>query len=312
MTAPMSSPSRSAPAPGPYARPLGPVAAAGWSAAFLVVFALAMSVLGAVRPGSQPDDVSAALLDAASVLGIVYAIARVHAPEVDTLSLIGVRPLRVVPGLVAAVMGACAVVPFGALQALISRRFPLGDERSAEITHMLASQGRAERIAGVIALVVVMPIADELFFRGALATGVARNKGRVVALVTTVVAFSLVYAAVFDPHYLPLYAALGLMCGVARLTTGSVVAAVVAHLAWRGADLARDLRVTGTIDPLVTATYPYPAYSMPVLVGGTVATIALALLLTRFAPAAADDRVETAPLRPSTKPPPRPDDEDDA
>lgn len=308
----MSTPSRSAPAPGPYARPLGPVAAAGWSAAFLIVFAMAMSVLGAVRPNAQPDDVSAALLDAASVLGIVYAIARVHAPETNTLALIGVRPLGVLPGLISAVMGACAVVPFGALQALISRRFPLTDERSEEITHMLASQGRAERIAGIVALVVVMPIADELFFRGALATGVARHKGRLVALITTALAFSLVYAAVFDPHYLPLYVALGVMCGVARLTTGSVVAAILAHLGWRAADLVRDLRVTGTIDPLVTSTYPYPAYSVQVVAGATAATLALALLLTRTSRAPGDDRAEARPGDAPKPPPVDRDPEDDA
>jgi membrane protease YdiL (CAAX protease family) len=312
MTKEMSSPSRSAPAPGPYARPLGPVAAAGWSAAFLVVFAMAMSVLGAVRPNAQPDDVSAALLDAASVLAIVYAIARVHAPEAGTLTLIGVRPLKPLPGLISAVMGACAVVPFGALQALIARKFPLTDERSEEITHMLASQGRAERLAGVLALVLIMPIADELFFRGALATGVARDKGRVVALVTTALAFALVYAAVFDPHYLPLYVALGVMCGVARLTTGSVLAAIAAHLGWRAADLVRDLRVTGTIDPLVTATYPYPSYTRPVLIGATVATIALGLLLTRFQRPAEDDRAEAGASKRPLEPPSEPDDEDDA
>ena len=309
----MSSPSRSAPAPGPYARPLGPVAAAGWSAAFLLVFAIAMSVLAAVRPNAQPDDVSAALLDAASVLAVVYAIARVHAPEARTRALVGVRPLGVLPALVAAAMGACAVVPCGALQALISRRFPLTDERSAEITHMLASQGRAERIAGVVALVLVMPIADELFFRGALATGVARDKGRVVALATTTLAFALVYAAVFDPHYLPLYLALGVMCGVARLATGTVLAAIVAHLGWRAADLVRDLRVTGTIDPLVTSTYPYPRFELPILAGATVATFALGLLLTRLARAPGDDRAEATP-NVGPKPPPaeRADHEDDA
>src|SRR3954465_12557605 len=102
MTRRMSSPSRSAPAPGPYARPLGPVAAAGGSAAFLLVFALAMSVLAAMRPSSPPADVSAARLDPASGLGLGAAIARVHAPEANTLALIGVRPLGVLPGLVSA------------------------------------------------------------------------------------------------------------------------------------------------------------------------------------------------------------------
>ena len=67
------------------------------------------------------------------------------------------------------------------------------------------------------------------------------------------------------------------------------------------------------IDPLVTSTYPYPAYSRAVLVGATVATIGLGLLLTRLGRAAGDDRVE-ATTGTGPKPPPveRADDGDDA
>lgn len=298
-------------APAPYARPLGPIAAAGWSAAFLLVFAVAIAILSSVRPGSEYDDVNGALLDAASVLCVVYAIARFHAPSTTVRELVGARPLGFFSALAAALMGAAAVVPIGALQELIGRRFPQPESRATEVTHALAGLGRNERMMGVIAALVVVPIVDELLFRGALATGVAKDRGRWVALVTTALTFGVIYS-IGDFHHIPVYVALGLMLGLARFATGTVLASIGAHLAWRGADLARDARVAGTIDPLVTATYPYPPYTLPVIAAGTAATLLFALILLRLGRNQDRDGDERQPPGPKAAPASSGDGEDDA
>ena len=100
------------------------------------------------------------------------------------------------------------------------------------------------------------------------------------------------------------------MCGVARLATGSVLAAIVAHLSWRAADLVRDLRVAGTIDPLVTSTYPYPSWSPSVLIGATTATVLLGFLLTRFGREGGDER-QVATAGDAPPPPPKASDDED-
>jgi membrane protease YdiL (CAAX protease family) len=275
----MSAPGRLAPAP--YSRPIGPLAATGWSAAFLVLCYFALSALAAVRPGSELDDVNWSLLYAASVLAVLYAIARVHAPAMSTRELVGARPIGLVPAVAATFMGAAAMVPLGAIQDLIARKWPMPEARAVELTHLLAAMPRNERIAGVLAATLLMPVADELFFRGALATGVARDRGRIASLFTTSITFGLV-SCVGDLHYLPMFVLLGLLLGHARMATGSVLASIGAHFAWRLADLARDQRVAGTIDPLVTATYPYPAWNKTTLALFSVATVAFALVLQRF------------------------------
>lgn len=233
-----------------FTRPLGPMAAAGWSAMFLLVFVVLGSVLAGIRPGSERDGVTAALLYTAAALLTLLLIARTHAPEAELRDLLGARPIGIVSAFLAAVMGACASFPLGALEDLITRRF-ITAEQTAEYVQTLASVGRNERVAGAAALLLVAPIADELLFRGAFATGIARDRGKVFAAIITAVTFGLVSSA-NDLHYLPLYFAMGLILAHARLATGSVLAAVGAHLGYRAAELATALRTHGTIDPLVT------------------------------------------------------------
>ncbi|GAC1353363.1 MAG: hypothetical protein NVSMB47_05150 [Polyangiales bacterium] len=275
----MSAPDRLAPAP--YARPIGPLAATGWSAAILVVCYVAVSTLESLRPGAQFDDVNWALLYGASVLVVTYAIGRVHAPTTTTRDLLGARPMGLLPSLAATFMGAAAVVPLGALDAAIARKWPLAEAHAAELTHAMAAMPRSGRLVGAIAAAVLMPIADELFFRGVLATGVARHRGRTIAAVTTTVAFALV-SCVSDLHYLPELLIVGALLALARFSTGSVLGAIGAHVAWRLGDLARDAQVAGTIDPLVTATYPFPSLPPAVLALSTGVALACAAVLVRY------------------------------
>lgn len=234
-----------------FSRPLGPMAAAGWSALFLLVFVLLGSVLAGLRPGSEHDGVTAALLYTVAGLITLLFIARTHAPEAELRDVLGARPLGVVSAFLAAVMGACASFPLGALEDVITRKF-VTSEQAADYAKTLASVGRNERVAGVAALLLIAPIADELLFRGALTTGITRDhRSKGVVAATTAITFALVSSA-NDLHYLPLYFVMGIILAHARLATGSVLAAIGAHLGYRAAELATALRVHGTIDPLVT------------------------------------------------------------
>lgn len=234
----------------PFSRPLGPMAAAGWSAAFLLIFVFIGSIFASAKPGSEHDGVTAALLYTASALLTILIVVRVHAPDAELRSVLGARPVGFVSALLAAVMGACASFPLGAAEDAITRRFVPADQ-AAEYTKILASVPHNSRVFGVAALLLIAPIADELLFRGAFTTGIARDRGRVVAAVTTALTFALVSAA-NDLHYFPVYVVMGLMLAHARLATGSMLAAVGAHLGYRAAELAHAFRAHGTIDPLVT------------------------------------------------------------
>lgn len=266
----------------PFVRPLGPLAAAGWSAAFLLVFVFAASILSGLKPGAERDGVNAALLYVASVLVVLLALVRVHAPDAELRDVVAARPVGFVSALLAAVMGACAALPLGALESLVARRFP-DPEGAAEYEQVLSGFGLRERVAGYLALVFVAPIADELFFRGAIASGVARDRGKATAAFVSAAAFALVSAAA-NLHYFVLYAAMGLVFVHARLATGSVLAALGAHLAYRGTELWLALKSYGTIDPLAaatsTATPVAPGWKL--VAGASAAAVVCAVLLARL------------------------------
>lgn len=265
-------------AQGDFARPLGPMAAALWSAAFLFVFALMVEVVSWLRPGGERDGATLALVYTAGALLVLLAIARVHAPEAPLRALLGLRPVRLSSALLSALMGACAALPLGALEDAIARR-TIEPERAAEVARELGSVDARTRIAGVLALLFVAPIADELFFRGALATGVVRDRGRESAILATSLGFAFVSAA-GNLGFLPVYVVLGLLLAHARVSTGSALAAIGAHLAMHGVEVAVWFRAHGTIDPLVTGDMPRTPVLL--LAASSAGAVACALLLWRF------------------------------
>src|SRR5512143_3683637 len=106
-----------------FVRPIGPVAAAGWSAAFLMIFVCVGSIFAAIKPGSERDGVTAALLYAASILVVLLIVVRVHAPEAEVRDVTGARPLGFVSALLAALLGAASYFPLGAVEAFTTRKF---------------------------------------------------------------------------------------------------------------------------------------------------------------------------------------------
>lgn len=281
-----------------FTRPLGPVASAGWSAAFLMVFVFIGSVAAAIKPGTERDGVVAALLYTASALLVLLIVVRVHAPDAELRDVVGARPIGFLSALLAAVVGACSYFPLGALEALLTRKF-MSVQEAAEYAKALSEVGHRERIAGTLALSLVAPVADELFFRGALVSGLVRGRGadespgrgKLLAAVVTSVTFALVSSA-NDLHYVPLYVLMGLVLVHARLATGSVLGAIAAHLGFRGAELAQAVRTHGTIDPFVTGDVPSVA-PVRVLAVATGLALLFGLLLLRVGEGEKPDATHT-------------------
>jgi membrane protease YdiL (CAAX protease family) len=288
--------------PSRYLRPLGPLAAVSWVVAFVVAFVLGLAILGSIR-GQAIDEVSIALLEAAAAVGVMYGIARVHAPDAALRDILGARPIGFLPILAAALMGGFAVAPLGELHARILQHFPLSHQHATDALSAYAGMTRVQRVGGVLAMSTLGPVVEELVFRGAIATGVERAAGRVTAAATSVVAFALFYG-LFEPRQLAIGGSLAVMLVYARFAGGSVLTAIAAHLAFRCADMAHDFRVFGTLDPLVTVARPWPP---TLLIGGTIATLVLAAILPRLGGAVEEERdppAPPAPPPPASPPPP--------
>lgn len=108
----------------------------------------------------------------------------------------------------------------------------------------------ADPVIIVIAVVLVAPVAEELFFRGVVYNAWLREHGPRAALVGSSVLFALIHGSVF--LFLPI-AALGVALAVVYRRTGSLPAAIALHAGFNGITVALALLVRyGVLDLPVT------------------------------------------------------------
>ncbi len=224
---------------------MSPLAAALWSVALSMTVMVAVALTDAARPGAQNDIVNLAACHVLATSLVVLAMVRWHAPDRPMRGLFGVRviaPLHV-PLTIAA--GAGLFPLLSTIDGLILKRWPMEDESAAEgIAKLLAS---SSRVGLVVAGLVVVPVARELFFRGILFGGIRATVNARAAILAT----SVFYACSFvDPRQMPTALALGFALAWLRERSGTVVAPIIAQLAYgavegipilRGQDLEADV-----------------------------------------------------------------------
>jgi membrane protease YdiL (CAAX protease family) len=260
--------------------------AALWATALWLLEHICFEITESARPGAITDivNLSACVVLATSV--IAFAMLRVHAPNDSVRATLGVRvvgPLRL---LLSAVAGAGLCPALSTLDDLVAKRWPYDDPAALESMQKLLAS--SSHVGLVICVFVIIPLAREVFFRGLL-FGQLENppeplagaidpgsSGATTAFLATTLLFT-VFS--FDWRSMPSAFVLGLALGWLRLRTGSLVAPLVAHLAFWSVEGIPILRGA---DPAADVTYPVR------WIAGT-AAVALASLVAQAArPAAAD------------------------
>jgi membrane protease YdiL (CAAX protease family) len=254
-----------------------PWSALGWTFLFATLTSLFQAAASSLHESGAIDEGSVSLLTAAASLLCVFGIARVHAPTKTISDLLGAQP-------VATTMGALAAFPLSAIERVIERRWPLTQAVQDEVTHALSTIGHGSRVSGAVISLVMLPVAHELFFRGALFTAAESPGNQRSAFVLSTLGYGLFYVAVWDVtgiHYLPLTLTIGALCGFARVTTGSVLGAIGVAVAYYAVDATLTLHAFGTIDPLVTHATLRAATPAPWIVYATIGALACAFVLRK-------------------------------
>jgi membrane protease YdiL (CAAX protease family) len=230
--------------PGPIERPMSPLAAALWSVALTMTVMVAVSVTESARPGAQTDIINLAACQVLATSLVVFAMVRWHAPDVSLRLTLGMRPLAPLRAPLAIAAGAGLFPLLSTIDDLVLKRWPLGDESAAESVHKLLFS--SSRVGLVVAGLVVVPIARELFFRGILYGGIRATAGMRAAIVATSVFYACSY---LEPQQMPTAMILGVALAWLRERSGTVLAPVLAQLAYgavegvpilRGRDLEAD------------------------------------------------------------------------
>jgi membrane protease YdiL (CAAX protease family) len=214
-------------------KPIHPFAAAGWTVVVSLLVMLVLGIVESAHQGAASDLVTQTAAKALSYSVVVFVMLRVYAPDSPMREAIAFRSVSPLHVLLSAVAGGGVAPALAKLDALIIARFPPPQELLDADEKILAGSH------GVLigALVVVVPIADEVFFRGILFTGVRRARGAGTAMLLTALLYGASLGSNFDPRGAASAFVIGLVVAWVRAQSGSVISAVTAHVAYMAASI---------------------------------------------------------------------------
>lgn len=185
--------------------------------------------------------------------------------------LFGLRRVPVRLLVVAFLLGLSVHAPADKLNDVILKFFPLKKEVSDALADQILPRSLGRAVLLAIFVAGAGPFVEELFFRGALYTGLRTTASAASSVVTTGLMFTLIH---FQPRsWLPIFLLAGCL-GTVRALSGSLWPCVLLHAAFNGSTLA-----LSWLGPSVEALWLSPA----VVAVSSVAALLLLALLTRFA-----------------------------
>jgi membrane protease YdiL (CAAX protease family) len=215
-------------APAGTSAPFGVMHAVLWMSTAFFWMLLGALLLGAVRQEALQDMVSLGGLSAVVFL-LTSALLTSRHPGGDTLrEALGFRATAVLLLPLAFVGGALAQVPAEGVVHLESLVVPGVDEAMAERANLLVPHGSLHGVLLVLVLALLVPIAEEAFFRGAVygALRRAQHPGWQAGLISGL-GFTLSH---YDPTMLLPIALVAAYLTFLRIVSGSLWASLFAHV----------------------------------------------------------------------------------
>lgn len=211
-------------------RPLTFLAAAGWTLLAAILLGIAIASIDGVHPGALTDVVTIAGCKAAVYAIVLFGMLRVHEPEASIRRILAFRRPPILMVLFSLAAGAALAPPSMWLNGLLAKRYPPSPEETEALDHIFAADGAGRKLGVVLALVVVIPIADELFFRGALFTPL--KKGRRAEIVVLATAAYDTLLAGLSPHQAISGLVIALVFSWMRAASGSIWPSMGARVAF--------------------------------------------------------------------------------
>ncbi len=225
-------------------RPISFLAAAAWTIAIGLILPLAISITEGARPGAAVDSVNltACIVLAYSVL--VFGILRVYAPHASVRDVLGVRPASPVASLLAILAGAALIPALSVIDDFMAKRFPLAPEELERLEKMMTTTTIAQRVVLIVGFGVVVPLAEELFFRGALFSGLRRGRAEGIAVLVCAAFQALSH---LDQRSLLTTLVVGLFASWLRGRSGSVVPSALAIVTYNAVQVMAEVMGKGDV-----------------------------------------------------------------
>ena len=274
MIPPLSPPPKYASGPPPppeQSRPMSVVAAVLWVMGITLLFQWLVLLSGLVREAGPHDVVRALGCQLVAYALGLFALLRVHAPDMAIRRFIAWRRTHLGFYPLGILLGAAAVLPAHALYEGLHRLAPEAD-RSYELVDRFFAAATGGRVLIAVAVVLVGPVVEEVLFRGALFSRlIVRYRLSVVIAVTSVL-FALVH---FDWRAAVPIALLALAVGYLRGLSGSLGPSVLMHMTFNAFPIVSLWIADSPAEARQPAAIPWLATGLSVL------ACALLVLVTR-------------------------------
>jgi uncharacterized protein len=186
-------------------------------------------VSDAARPGAVTDVVTHTAGEALAYSIVFFAILRVHEPDSSIRQVLALRAPSVLAAVLAIVAGVALAIPSDFVEKAISARSPPSQKELDFVERLYATPTMGKKALLVITLVVIAPIADELFFRGAIFTPLKRGR-RLEPVVMAVAAYETI--ANLNPRtMLPFFVTVLVFTWI-RGTTGSIIPSILGRIGY--------------------------------------------------------------------------------
>lgn len=208
-------------------RPMSIGAAFVWASGVIVGFWLLASTMSS----SEPDLIGAFACQAIAMLLGLFLILRVHAPSATIRRFLGVRPAHPAFYPLGLLLGISLHVPADLIYQWVEKRWPSSPQTLPKI---FQEAPMPKQIAMGAILIVLGPLVEEIFFRGALFRPLRKRNSALGVIFATSVCFAVAHA--MPQTYLPI-ALVGISLGLARLFSGSLFPPLLVHCAFNALSL---------------------------------------------------------------------------
>ncbi len=197
-----------------------------------ILLGVMIAIIDAVHPGALIDVVTVATCKLLAYSVVLFALLRVHEPESSIRKVLALRRPPTIVVLLAAVVGAGISPAAMWLDGLFAKRFPPTAQESEAFERIFTTPTIGKKVALILAVMVVMPICDELFFRGALFTPLKKGR-RAETVILATAAYDTLLAGAPARELLSMLAT-ALAIAWIRSVSGSVFPSIAARIAFFG------------------------------------------------------------------------------
>jgi membrane protease YdiL (CAAX protease family) len=219
--------------------------ALGWTLLLMLTWWLFAALTFALAPNAGHDLVTGAGVQVIVSL-VVCALFASRRPGQSWSELFAMRGASVPSLLVALLLGAALCPPAERLALVIHSVYPLPKELLEQQAEMFRIRSTLHGVVLFLVAAGAGPLAEELFFRGALFTAQRRHATTLATVSTTSLLFTLFHP---DPRAWAPILPLAFVIGMVRARTGSMFTALLVHAGFNATALAMTHTLPSAVAP---------------------------------------------------------------